>query len=102
MEPENIEVRPELERPGYFKLSYEDLERIDDVESILERGIRLVYGIGTVDCYSKGEALIREADRRGHPAARAFGLMKFYRDTCVECTESAARGHHLGTSIRVR
>lgn len=98
MEGSDVEIHPEVERLGYFKMSYEDLERIDDAESMLERGVRLVYGIGKKGCYKSGVALIGAAERLGHPVARASRLMEVRGDTCTECTEGAARGHHFGTS----
>jgi hypothetical protein len=100
MDHRSAEVHPELERLRYFKLSYEDLERIDDVESMLERGFRLCYGIDKTIDREKGLELIQEADRRGHPVARALLAVKNGEGMPEYCTESAARGHHLGASTR--
>lgn len=100
MAPESIEVQPELERLGYFKLSYEDLERINDVESMLERGLRLFYAIGTKVCHEKALAFIRKASKRGHPVARSFDITESSGDVPDECIKSATRGHHFGVNTQ--
>lgn len=65
------EPHPELERPWYFKLSYEQLEAIDDAESRFERGVRLVHAIGVLYNRAQGKDLIASAARMGHPVAIA-------------------------------
>lgn len=100
MESESVENRPELEHLDYFRLSYEELERIDDAESMLERGFRLTYAIDVLSDADKGMRLIEEAERLGHPVARdlrkmlsSFGPSR----STVSCIESVSRGHHIGT-----
>lgn len=100
MEPE-IEDRPELEHLDYYRLSYEELERIGDAESMLERGFRLINAIGVKYDVGEGVCLIKAANRLGHPVARAFPVSPGAfearsSDVVLHCSESVRRGHPIG------
>lgn len=98
--------RPELERPWYFKLSYGQLEAIDDAESRFERGIRLTNAIDVPYNPVKGNELIASAAEMGHPVALAYVE---YEDRCEEdplyregvelYVKSIARGHPYGEPV---
>lgn len=103
MDLEAYEPRPELERPWYFKLSYEQLEVLDDAESRFERGIRFVHAIGVEHSLQKGKDLIASAAKMGHPVAMAYVEEYVRHEENPFATEdtglysgSLSRGHPYG------
>ncbi len=100
---ENIVPLPELERHGYHELSEEQLRLKDDPEALLERGIRLRYGVGVHVDAGDSRKLIMSSAKLGHPVALAlcfnFGMKVTEADKqrAVELLQgSASRGHAAG------
>ena len=102
MSLENIVADPSLERLGYRRLPFSELEKLDDPEALLERGIRLRNGIGVrMNGDSGWEAIISSA-KLGHPVALAFcfrkgrGTEKSVQRAIELSRDSASRGHAAG------
>jgi hypothetical protein len=93
-----------LEKPEYFRLTWPQLEALNDAESLFERACRFGFGIGVEENEEEEERLTLESAKLGHPLAlascfssgnnadedekRAFSLW----------SESAQRGHPAGNS----
>ncbi len=102
MSLENIIARAELERYGYHELSEEQLRLKVDPEALLERGIRLLHGIGL---RKEGDNIwkpIFSSAVLGHPVALALcfrnakGVDRNAHRAVELLRDSASRGHVPG------
>lgn len=96
MDFEGVTPLPELERPGYHKLSVGDLERIGDAESLFELGMRYLEAMGVRNDPHKGKDLIKNAALKGHPVALAWLMAPICRASENFYAESVSRGHPRG------
>ena len=78
MSLKKVKIDYSLAKFGYQTYDWETLFEIDDAESIYERGIRLLEGIGVRRAHREGEGMILEAAKMGHPLAMAKGI-----DLCI-------------------
>jgi hypothetical protein len=66
---ENVTANALLERSEYHKLSFDQLEKLDDAEALFQRADRLLWGMGINPNEKLADGFMIEAARRGHPLA---------------------------------
>jgi hypothetical protein len=87
-----------LERGYYHKLSFQDLDKLDDAEALFERGRRLRTGTCNKKDEKKGWELMSQAAELGHPVAQAaiFERQRMLDQAVELYLASAERGHASG------
>lgn len=78
MSLKKVKIDHSLAKLGYQEYDWEKLVEMDDAESIYERGIRLLEGIGVRRSEQMGRDLLCHAARMGHPLAMAECIDRCY------------------------
>ena len=103
MSIDSLQADPRLERPNYHLLHFEQLSRIDDAESLFERGRRLRNGTGVMKDQNEAWNMIIASAKQGHPLGLLYCLdfekgAKMNKEKSREILRaSSARGHPVGT-----